>query len=77
MSLNFLSEPHDLPAEQALELCHAKEVHHLPLFDGEELIGIVSDRDLRRYIGRGQLEGTPVAELASEELVTVAPQAPL
>ena len=73
MTIDVLSADHRTPAEEALEFCRTKELRHLPLIDGDELVGMVTDRDLRLSVGRGQLEGTPVGELGATELVTVEP----
>jgi len=35
------------PVKQAVALCHDHHVRHLPVVDGERLVGVVSDRDLR------------------------------
>lgn len=43
----------------ALALMHEKRIRHLPVVDGGELVGIVSDRDLR---GAGPAEGLATAE---------------
>ena len=64
------AEP-NTPAEEALELCRTSHIRHLPIQHGGRLLGIVSDRDLRLSIGRGELEGTPVSELVGDELYTV------
>lgn len=77
MTTDIVSADHNTPAEEALEFCHQKNVRHLPVHDGDDLVGIVSDRDLRLCIGRGQLEGTPIGELGPEELVTIGPEAKL
>ena len=77
MTTDVISADHRMPAEEALEFCRSKHVRHLPLLDGDDLVGIVSDRDLRLSVGRGQLEGTPVGELGRDELVTIEPDAKL
>lgn len=65
------------PAEEALEFCRTKSIRHLPVLDEGELVGIVSDRDLRLSVGRGDLEGTELRELVPERLLTIAPDEPL
>ena len=37
----------------------------------------MSDRDLRAYVGRGQLEGTPIRELVAPRIDTLEPGAKL
>jgi acetoin utilization protein AcuB len=43
---------------EARRMMAEKQIHHLPVVDGEELIGVVSDRDLRLVIDPGS--GEPV-----------------
>ena len=50
---DFLS-PHDAPAS-ALELMSIKGYRHLPVLDGEDVVGMVSIRDLYAYVKK-QLE---------------------
>ncbi len=52
-------------------------IHHLPVVESGDLVGIVSDRDIRRAHGRGQLETTLVHEVMSAEPQTVRADAPL
>jgi len=77
MTTQVVSSDAATPAEQALALCRAEHVRHLPVCEHGALVGIVSDRDLRLCIGRGDLEGTPIGELGPDELVTVTADAQL
>lgn len=61
----------DCPAEDALARCRSLGVRHMPVVLDGRLVGVLSDRDLRTAIGRGQLEGTPVSELVADRTVTV------
>jgi len=57
--------------EQADELCHLKGFHHVPVMEDGELLGILSDRDLRRAGGAGISSQSPVEDLMSQDVVTV------
>lgn len=57
----------DASGEEAAALMNERAVRHLPVLDGDELVGIVSDRDFRRLRGRGQLELTLVREFMSPD----------
>lgn len=77
MSTDVVAVEADAPAEEALERMRAEDVRHLPVLEGGKLRSIVSDRDFRLFAGRGQLEGTPVGELAPDLLFTTEVDAPL
>jgi CBS domain-containing protein len=77
MTADVLTAEPDTPAEDALAFCRANRIRHLVVQHGERLVGIVSDRDLRLSLGRGQLEGTPLSELLPRRLYTIEPDAKL
>lgn len=68
----------------ALDLMDAMSIRHLPVVEGVDLVGLISDRDLAAHVlpfraaiahpdeARGRLE-TPVSELLRDEVLTVAP----
>lgn len=53
---------------------HRVDVLHLPVLDGERLVGIVSDRDFRLHLGRGTSVMLPVQAICSHEPITVEPE---
>lgn len=63
----------DTSAVEAAQLMQTHAVRHLPVLEGEGVIGILSDRDIRRVRGRGQLELTLVREMMSPDPQTVEP----
>jgi CBS domain-containing protein len=65
------------PLSEALELMQAMDVRHLPVVQDERVIGIVSDRDLRRAHGSNRDPQTPVDEVMSHNVVTIDPEKPL
>jgi len=75
MSTEVVSTGPETPAEEAFEFCRSRGIRHLPLLEAGRLVGIVSDRDLRLMVGRGQLEGTPLRELAPRETRTIGSEA--
>ena len=67
------------PLHEAHRLMRARHVRHLPVLEGERLVGIVSERDLYlletlRSVDPGK---EPVAEAMTEHPFTVAPDTPL
>jgi acetoin utilization protein AcuB len=72
---------------EAIRLIEDSDVRHLPIVDGRELLGIVSDRDLREYriplyveieqmsdadrARADELLDTPLGEVMSEEVISV------
>lgn len=57
---------------QAQERMEKGGFRRLPVLEGERLVGIITDRDLRQHLG--YLERTKVNVAMTEELVTVSPQ---
>jgi CBS domain-containing protein len=45
----------------------------LLVLDGEDLVGIITERDVLRAVATGTALGTPVSEVMSKDLITVEP----
>jgi CBS domain-containing protein len=58
---------------EAAQLMETDDIGSLPILDGEQLAGMVTDRDIVvRAVARGKdPRGMPVSEVASSELVTI------
>lgn len=63
----------DHACDEAASILRQGGFRHLPVVEGERVVGILSDRDLRRARGRGQLELTLVGELMTPEPQTARP----
>jgi CBS domain-containing protein len=62
-------------AQEAARIMKSEDVGSLPIVEGDKLIGVVTDRDLAiRIIAEAKGIDTPVAEIASKEVVTIDPQ---
>ncbi len=48
MTQKLISTTEDMSVKQAFLLMQSNRVRHIPVVDGESLVGIISDRDLRR-----------------------------
>ena len=48
MTQKLISATKDMSVKQAFLLMQSHRVRHIPVVDGEALVGIISDRDLRR-----------------------------
>lgn len=58
----------------AADLCRQRHVRHLPVVKDGQILGILSDRDIRRARGRGQGQETLVADAVAETpLITGTP----
>lgn len=65
---------------EAIEVMHENDVRHLPVLDGERLVGILSDRDLRALwdpaldvrVGDGRVYDRRVSDFMSSDLITIA-----
>jgi acetoin utilization protein AcuB len=73
--------------DQAVHCCKDWRIRHIPVLEGEDLVGIVSDRDIRLSIGRALVEdaratdrgGAPrdpdlVRDVMSRNVVTIHPK---
>jgi len=63
----------ETPISEVAELMESEDIGSLPVLDGEQLAGMVTDRDIVvRAIAKGKdPRGMPVREVASREPVTV------
>jgi CBS domain-containing protein len=61
---------------EAARLMKTEDVGSLPIVDGDQLVGMVTDRDVViRVVAEGKdLQSTTVGEIASRDLVTVDPE---
>jgi CBS domain-containing protein len=61
------------PVTEAAQLMENEDVGSLPILDGDQLAGMVTDRDIViRAVAKGKdPKGMPVREVASRDLVTV------
>ena len=70
---------HDEPVQAPLDDLDRFRLRHLPVMDGERVVGVVTHRDLvRALLARVSGEPAPlVAEVMSPEVVTVSPDTPV
>jgi CBS domain-containing protein len=63
----------ETPVSEVAQLMESEDIGSLPVLEGEELAGMVTDRDIVvRAVARGQdPRGMPVREVVSRDLVTV------
>lgn len=63
----------ETPISEVAQLMESEDVGSLPVLEGDELAGMITDRDIVvRVIAQGKdPRGMPVREVASRELVTV------
>ena len=65
----------DTTAQEAARAMKAEDAGSMPIVDGDQLVGIVTDRDIAiRIVAEGMGPETTVGEIASKELVTIDPQ---
>jgi CBS domain-containing protein len=65
----------DTPLSQVAEVMEADDIGAVPVLEGEQLRGMVTDRDIViRAIAKGKdPNGMPVREIFSREVITVGP----
>ena len=60
---------------EAAQIMKSEDVGSLPIVEGDKLVGVITDRDLAiRIIAEAKGIDTPVAEIASKDVVTIDPQ---
>ena len=62
---------------RAFDLMHSRRIHHLPVVDGEHVVGIVAERDLLLAAANFGSAEVPVAEIMRRAPVCVAENAQL
>ncbi|MFZ9886045.1 MAG: CBS domain-containing protein [Myxococcota bacterium] len=72
----------DATLREATGLLALADVRHLPVVDGDRVVGMVSERDVLGVLlpdnaGSPTLDSPSVREVMSEELIAVHPDAPL
>jgi len=81
---SFMSTcPHTVGVDQNLDIAEklmgTHKIRHLPVLNGGDLIGIITDRDIklcRSFIG-GNKPDVKIGEVCHEEVYTVSPSSPL
>ena len=65
----------ETPVSEAARLMASEDVGALPVLDGEQLAGIVTDRDIvvRAVAKEKDPKGMPVRDVASREVATIGP----
>jgi acetoin utilization protein AcuB len=62
---------------EAEELMKSGDCRHVPVVDAGRIVGMLSDRDLRRAAGRGDPRDTPIGARHSGLPITADPDEPL
>jgi len=62
---------------EAVEIARQASIRHLPVVEGGDVVGIVSDRDLRRALGRGSVPDTLVEDIMTRDVATAPAEMPL
>ena len=57
---------------EADETCRTRRIRHLPVLEGERLVGVLSDRDLRHARRQGLGEETPVRDVMTPDALAVS-----
>ena len=81
MTRNLATLSPEANVAEALSLCRKRRIRHLPILEGERLVGIVSDRDLRDASPAlsdpertRALRETRVGDVMTREVITADPQ---
>ena len=88
MSRSVVTLQPEQTLRDAVELLRSKHIRHLPVVEGSKLIGIVTDRDVKRAtpsllsgVDRDEydrvLDETKIAQIMTKEPMTVTPESDL
>jgi acetoin utilization protein AcuB len=69
----------DTAVDEALEVIRTHNIRHLPVLEGDRLVGVVTDRDLRLALdpGAGEPGTARVEDVMSRTLVVAHPHMPI
>lgn len=76
MTRDVVRVPITATVADALDTLNAHAIRHLPVMDGESVVGIVSDRDLRLAL-TGRPDETSVADAMTSDPMTVSTTMPI
>jgi acetoin utilization protein AcuB len=62
---------------RAFDIMHSRRIHHLPVVDGDRVVGIVAERDLLLAAANYGSAEVPVAEIMRSDPVCIAENAQL
>jgi acetoin utilization protein AcuB len=79
MKRDLVTVPPGASLSEAARLLKANRIHHLPVVEGERLLGIVTDTDLRNATlpgaaGGGEEAPGTVGEIMTRNVVTLSPE---
>jgi CBS domain-containing protein len=74
MSRDVVTVSPRIDAEDAWQQMRAAGVHHLVVMDHDQLVGVISDRDLGGVRGVATRWGNQVKDLMTQQLVTATPR---
>lgn len=88
MTLKPTTAQSNTPIRTVIATLFESDFRHLPIVDGEELVGIVSDRDLRTFLAPSMLElerpadvqarlAQPISTVMNTDLLSVTPETAL
>ncbi len=73
MTRDVVTVPSTATVADALDTLNVHTIRHLPVLDDGRVVGILSDRDLRRAM-TGRPDETTVADVLTADPVTVGPE---
>ena len=70
MQTNVVTVTPDTKLPEAIELTRERGIRHLPVLEREQLVGIVSDRDLKRAMGAADVDAQHRARVSMRDIMT-------
>lgn len=69
-----LSLPPTATVRELIEMLADRRIGAVVITEGEQLVGIASERDVVRYLREGGEQSTPVSEIMTAQVTTCAPE---
>ncbi len=75
MNKNVITIPPDAGLKDAIEIMHHHSIRHLPVIDQEEMLGFVTESNLRQYLLTDLINDLTMADVMIINPITIDPNA--
>lgn len=75
MNRNIITIPPDAGLKDAIEIMHHHSIRHLPVVDSEEMLGFVTESNLRQYLLTDMINDLTMTDVMIINPITIDPNA--